>query len=212
MTSPPGNDLARRAPAPGIVPASEPEVIVRVRDPAQLVILVPYQLGFQPATGDMVVMGTVPPTNRVRLTLRWDLPDPGVPVLAAARARDAVAAFAAEGCTHVAAVGFGPDRLVAPSVTALREAAREGGLEILELLRAEDGRYWSYRCTGPECCPPDGTPYSPAGNPVAGPLPGRRGTGPGQPGRAGRDHRPGHRGGGRLDAGGAPAGYAAVCP
>jgi hypothetical protein len=171
MTSLPGNDLARRTPAPGaapgIVSASEPEVIVRVKDPAQLMVLVPYQLGFQPAAGDMVVMGTVPPRNRVRLTLRWDLPDPGVSELAAVHARDAVAAFTAEGCTQVAVVGFGPDRLVAPSVTALREAARERGLKVLELLRAEDGRCWSYLCTNPECCPPDGTPYSPAGSPVA---------------------------------------------
>ena len=26
-------------------------------------------------------------------------------------------------------------------------------------LRVTDGRYWSYRCTGLDCCPADGTPY-----------------------------------------------------
>jgi hypothetical protein len=64
MTSLPGKDLARRAPArggaPGCLTVGEPEVIVRVRNLAQLMILVPYQLGFQTADGDMVVMGRPP--------------------------------------------------------------------------------------------------------------------------------------------------------
>ncbi len=30
-----------------------------------------------------------------------------------------------------------------------------------------DGRWWSYLCTDPECCPPDGTPYEVASTAVA---------------------------------------------
>jgi hypothetical protein len=112
-------------------------------------------------------MGTAPPSNRVQLTLRWDLPSPDAPGLAAARARHAIAVLAASECTRVAVVGFGPDLLVAPSITVVREAAKAAGLKVWDLLRADGGRYWSYLCTDPACCPPEGTPFSPAGDPVA---------------------------------------------
>ena len=36
-----------------------------------------------------------------------------------------------------------------------------------ELLRAENQRYWSYVCTDPECCPPEGTPFDITGHPAA---------------------------------------------
>jgi hypothetical protein len=166
-----GTDLARRAPAAGgaagCVTGSEPKRTVSVREPAQLINLVPYQLGFQPADGDIVVLGTAPPSNCVQLTLRWDLPSPDAPGLAAARARHAIAVLAASECTRVAVVGFGPDLLVAPSITVVREAAKAAGLKVWELLRSDGSRYWSYLCTDPACCPPDGVPYSPAGDPVA---------------------------------------------
>ena len=169
--NPPGLDLANRAPvtgdAPGRIPVSEPKQVVAVTNLAQLVTLVPYLLGFRPSSGDMVAMGMVPPGNRIHLTLRWDLPDPDIPVLAAAHARRAVAALAASGCTQVAVVGFGSDRLVAPSITVAREAAKTAGLKVWDLLRADGGRCWSYLCTDPACCPPDGTPCSPLGDPVA---------------------------------------------
>lgn len=168
VNEPPGEDLARRVPvagdAAGCVTGSEPKRTVSVRGPAQLISLVPYQLGFRPADGDIVVMGTAPPRNHVQLTLRWDLPGPDAPALAAARARRAVTALAASECTRVAVVGFGPDQVVAPSVTLVREAARAAGLKVWDLLRADGGRYWSYLCTDPACCPPGGVPYGPAGD------------------------------------------------
>src|SRR3954468_16673152 len=53
-------DLARRTPATGdaagCVTGRQPKRTVSVRDPAQLINLVPYQLGFQPADGDIVVL------------------------------------------------------------------------------------------------------------------------------------------------------------
>jgi Domain of unknown function (DUF4192) len=167
----PSGDTATRGPATAGIPAclqpSEPKRVVAVKNLAQLVNLAPYLLGFQPSSGDIVAMGTVPPRNRIQLTLRWDLPEPDAPVLAAAHARRAVAALAANGCTQVAAVGFGLDQLVAPSITAVREAAKAAGLKVWDLLRAEDGRCWSYLCTDSACCPPDGTPCNTAGDLVA---------------------------------------------
>jgi hypothetical protein len=38
---------------------------------------------------------------------------------------------------------------------------------MFESLRAADGRYWSYVCTNPECCPPEGTPFDITDHPAA---------------------------------------------
>jgi hypothetical protein len=170
MTSAPGKDLAKTTPVTGDAPRrvtdSSPGLpVVPVKGPAQVISLVPWLLGFQPGNADLVVIGTAPPRDRVTLTWRWDLPDPATPVLAI-QARHAVAALAVQGCTKAVAVGFGPDRLVAPAVTLVRDAATAAGLEIGDLLRADGGRYWSYLCTSPQCCPPEGIPYNPDASPV----------------------------------------------
>jgi hypothetical protein len=170
MTSPPGKDLAKGAPVTGDAPrrvtGSDPGLpVVPVKGPAQVISLVPWLLGFQPGNADLVVIGTAPPRGQVTLTWRWDLPDPATPVLAI-QARHAIAALAVQGCTKALAVGFGPDRLVAPAVTLVRKAATAAGLEIGDLLRADGGRYWSYLCTSPRCCPPEGTPYHLDASPV----------------------------------------------
>jgi hypothetical protein len=34
-------------------------------------------------------------------------------------------------------------------------------------MRVEDGRYWSYLCENPECCPADGVPFDVQANPAA---------------------------------------------
>jgi hypothetical protein len=137
---------------------------IRVSRPAHLVNLVPYLLGFRPGDRDLVVIGTVPPRGSVKLTLRWDIDDPAIAV---PHTTCAAAMLASQGCDRAAVVGFGPDRLVAPHVAAVRQAIQAAGLEPGELLRADAGRYWSYLCTDSACCPPEGVPYSPAGDPVA---------------------------------------------
>jgi hypothetical protein len=153
--------------AGAVAPAGEPErPAVRVSDPAHIISLVPWLLHFQPGNADLVVMGTAPPRHRVTLTQRYDLGGLASPVLGAGMARHAVAMLAAQGCTRVTVVGFGPDRLVAPAAARLRQATSAAGLEQGELLRADGGRWWSYLCTNPDCRPPYGTPYSPGGDPV----------------------------------------------
>ena len=160
---PPSTDLARRAAATGGASGQLP--VVPVKGPAQVISLVPWLLGFQPGNADLVIIGTAPPRGRVTLTWRWDLPDPATPVLAV-QARHAVAALAVQGCTKAVVIGFGPDPLVAPAIATVREAATAAGMELGDLLRVQGGRYWSYLCTSPKCCPPEGTPYSPDGDPV----------------------------------------------
>jgi hypothetical protein len=39
-------------------------------------------------------------------------------------------------------------------------AAEAAGLTVLDALAVFDGRWRSYHCTNPSCCPPDGTPIT----------------------------------------------------
>ena len=138
---------------------------VRVTSPASLLALVPNLLTFQPARS-LVVIGTAPPRGQVRLTLRYDLPDPPDPDVAREIARHATGVLGAQRIETAVAVGYGPGPLVTPVADALRERAAATGLEITEFLRAENQRYWSYLCPDPACCPAEGTPYDTDGAPA----------------------------------------------
>jgi len=131
---------------------------IRIASPTSLLAVVPSLLGFRP-TRSLVVIGTEPPRAEVRLTLRYDLPEPSDPKIAAGIAMHATAVLAAQGIRRAIAVGYGPGELVTPVADALRETAPGAYVTLAEVLRADDGRYWSYLCTNPACCPADGTPF-----------------------------------------------------
>src|SRR5581483_708492 len=87
------------------------------------------------------------------------------------------------------AIGYGPGRLVTPFADAIRKAARRAGLELRDVLRVENDRYWSYLCRNPDCCPPQGVPLEP-GHP-AGAAMGAAGPGPTRPAWSPRHPAPG---------------------
>lgn len=143
-----------------------PRLKVRVGSPTSLLAVIPGLLGFAPGHS-IVVIGTEPGNGQVRVTLRYDLPDPWHPGAAAALASQAISLLDAQGVAAAVAVGYGTDAEVAPVVTALRERATAAGIAMPELLRADDKRYWSYVCTDPRCCPPEGTPFDVTRHPAA---------------------------------------------
>ena len=114
-----------------------------------------------------MVVGTESPGCTVRVTLRYDVPDPRKPATAVALAAHAVGVLAAQGVTTAVTVGYGSDAAVSPVAAALRERAAEAGITLTEVLRAEGQRFWSYVCADPACCPPEGTPYDVTGHPAA---------------------------------------------
>jgi hypothetical protein len=136
---------------------------IRISSPTALLAVVPVLLGFEPGNS-MVVIGTERPGAEVRLTLRYDLPDPA---LAGAVARHAASVLSAQRVHAALAVGYGPEHLVSPVADALRELAPKAGISMTELLRAEGQRYWSYVCTDPACCPSEGTPFDITDHPAA---------------------------------------------
>ena len=52
-------------------------------------------------------------------------------------------------------------------VAALCAAFEDIGVTVKEALRANEGRYVSYLCRNPACCPPEGVPYDPAASAIA---------------------------------------------
>ena len=58
------------------------------------------------------------------------------------------------------AVGYGTEALVDPVAYALCDAARQAGIKLRDVLRVDDGRYWSYACGDEACCPAAGTPFA----------------------------------------------------
>ena len=130
---------------------------VRVSSPADVLAVVPHLLGFHPGKS-LVVMGVGRPRARVQLAFRYDLPDPPDAVHAADIAEHAAEVLRHRRLSTVIGVGYGPGALVTPVAD---------GLRLHELMRVEDGRYWSYLCENPECCPADGVPFDVRANPAA---------------------------------------------
>jgi len=114
-----------------------------------------------------VVIGIDSRTAQVTIALRYDMPDPDHPRGAAVLARYAISLLAAQGVRTAVAVGYGQDAAVAPVAAALRERAVAAEIAMTELLRADNGRYWSYICRDPGCCPPEGTPFDITDHPAA---------------------------------------------
>jgi Domain of unknown function (DUF4192) len=139
---------------------------VRVSSPADVLAVVPHLLGFHP-DHSLVVIGAGRPRERIELAFRYDLPDPPDGGLAAEIARHAAGVLQHRNLSTVIAVGYGPGNLVTPVADALSGALRQRGLRLHELMRAENGRYWSYLCTNPQCCPPDGVQFDARVNPAA---------------------------------------------
>ena len=148
------------------VSRSAAERRVRIGSPTALLAVVPVLLGFEPSNS-MVVVGTEQPRAQVRLTLRYDLPNPPDARLAAELARHATGVLSAQRIEAAIAVGYGPGHLVSPVADALREHLPRAGITVTDLLRAQDERYWSYLCTEPGCCPPEGTPFDIKDHPAA---------------------------------------------
>ena len=132
--------------------------MVEGRSLQELLAVVPLLLGFMPEAS-LVVIGVAPPRDRVRVTLRYDLPDPPDADLAADIVAHAVGVLRSQRLTAAVAVGYGPEAPVTPLAGALRDAARAAGIDLRDVLRVFGGRYWSYTCGDEACCPAAGTPF-----------------------------------------------------
>jgi hypothetical protein len=138
---------------------------VKIGSPADLLTAVPYLLGFHPTDSLVIVILT---GTRVSAVARGDLPE----VWQSTEWAQAVAARQVDVAREVEAdavmiIGYGPADRVAGPVAALTGLMTAADLAVYDALRVTDGRYFSYQCQRPDCCPPEGVPFDPSTNHVA---------------------------------------------
>ncbi len=146
-----------------------PSQRLRISSPAGLLAVVPHLLGFVPESS-LVVLGVAPPSGRIRFALRYDLPNPPDGAESAAIAAHAAGVLDRYQLSTAVVAGYGPGQLVTPAADAIRGTASRGGVVLLDVLRVQDGRFWSYLCREPSCCPADGMPFDAAGHPASAVL------------------------------------------
>ena len=118
---------------------------LRISSPAGLLAVVPHLLGFSPESS-LVVLGVALPAGRVKFGLRYDLPDPPDAAVAAGIAAHAAGILGRYRLSTAVVAGYGPGPLVTPVADAIRHMASREGVALLDVLRVQDGRFWSYLC------------------------------------------------------------------
>ena len=153
--------------------------VARLTSPGEIASLIPVLCGFVPQES-LVVISLRGPRKRIGLTMRFDL-DWAVGDLAAAAA-EVAARLGLDGAAQVVLVvhsaevdpdpdpGSDPGSVVGLAwgelVSAVEDACATGGVAMNEALLVRDGRWWSYLCRRPACCPPEGTPMEGTSTPA----------------------------------------------
>ncbi|HEU4912743.1 MAG TPA: DUF4192 domain-containing protein [Actinomycetes bacterium] len=151
-------------------PAAKPDpTVVRLSTPEDILGALPHRLGFHPRES-LVVVCLEGPRRRDRLVMRADLPHPRhdhelVDDLVA-RAEHAGATAALVVCYTDAPCGDGLAR--SDLVESLCERFVAHDVPVVEALLVRDGRWWSYHCDDPSCCPRSGTELATELTPAAG--------------------------------------------
>ena len=135
------------------------KTIVKISSPADILGVVPHRVGFHPAES-IVVVCLHGPRRRDGLVMRLDLAPP--------EHDDVVARDLSTKAAHVKATSAvlvcytdqpdndGIDLARRNLITALRERLSSHAIEVIEALLVRDGRWWSYVCDDPSCCPAEG--------------------------------------------------------
>lgn len=152
--------LPRSTTDPTIVAPVGAKPVLRVRSLADLIALVPVILGFEPR--ESLVIATIA-GRFTGFSVRVDLPPPSRPDLVRLLAQHVSAAACTQQCTRVAVMAFSDDparaREVAEVLDVVADRLAVDGVEVTDVLRIGQGRYWSLRCAEAACCPPEGTVY-----------------------------------------------------
>ena len=130
--------------------------VIRARSIGDLLGVLPVLFGFHPERS-LVVASLHGPRQRLGFSMRLDLPPPEHIDMVACQVADLLRRYDTRAALVVAYAG--DDSVADPLVEACVDRLTLDGVEVVEALRCDGSRYWSYRCTDPVCCPPTGTPY-----------------------------------------------------
>ena len=134
--------------------------VVRLTSPGEIAAAVPHLCGFLPSES-LVAVSLRGERKRIGLTLRLDLAGPELDDVVA----DEVAGrLAHDGAAWMVLVLYtdqtGP-RPREPLARTVIDAVERRGITVLEALHVDAGRWSSYTCSHPDCCPSEGTPVPP---------------------------------------------------
>ena len=134
--------------------------------PDAILAAIPHMLGFYPSRS-LVVMGLSGRPGKVRVTFRYDLPDPPDCVLTQDIAEHALGVLGQQRLRLAVLVAYGAPALVVPVLAQAMDTLERNRIELREALRADGGRYWSVLCADADCCPPEGRRFDPGSHPAA---------------------------------------------
>lgn len=131
--------------------------VMKVKNAGDVVTIIPYLLGFMP-NDSLVVLSLAGPRRRFGPCFRLDLTeDQGVQQALVEQARALVMEHSFEAVFLVAFSGR-PEPAGAV-VGLVRDLLAADGVLVVDAVRADGRRWWSYVCESPSCCDPAGTPY-----------------------------------------------------
>ncbi|WP_430784843.1 DUF4192 domain-containing protein [Actinoplanes sp. G11-F43] len=142
---------------------SDPALVVR--NPAELIAALPFLMGYHPR--DSVALVGMRGRD-LDFGACFDLPPPGGDEREIRRGvRETAETVRRQHPGGLMIIGYGAAQRVTPVVLCLVEALHGADIRVDEVLRVDGGRWWSYLCTDPGCCSPDGQPCLPADSVIA---------------------------------------------
>jgi hypothetical protein len=139
--------------------------VARLRGPAELAAALPHLCGFVP-TESLVVVALHGPRHRVGLTMRIDLPPRAHEEAVAADLVERLQRTGAGDALVLVCTDAADDHDLprAGLVRRVRRRLAAGGVRCDDALLVRAGRWASYVCSDPRCCPRGGTPLAQAGS------------------------------------------------
>jgi Domain of unknown function (DUF4192) len=137
--------------------------VLTARGPGDLLAVIPYHFGFHPSES-LVLLAVSGERRRLGIGMRVDLPPPEH---AAAVADQVTSAARVNGVRHMVVVAYTAEQQTAqPLVEEVLDRLHAEGIDVVEALRADGERWFSYHCHR-ACCPAEGTPYDLSCHPLA---------------------------------------------
>jgi len=136
--------------------------VLQIRTPQDLLAFVPYVLGFTPADS---LVAIALDGDRIVVSARADLPDPADTGAVRGAAASVAKLSVRQKPTQVILIGYGQPARVQPVLDAAHATVAVAGVPV-ERFRVTGDRFYRDDCPD-SCCPAEGTPFDPAGSPVA---------------------------------------------